>query len=463
MTDMDDVDSLRETREISSEDLELTLERAETLVARAQEVFETTVEVLRDTVRTLKTMPDNGDREVLKDVRAMNSALQFAMDMQEKARVAGSTHFGGGTGGGASTWTPPGTKSALDWRAFETPRAETAFLDTLSENALAGLAWLFEFWALPHQCAPEGDWRTWVVLGGRGAGKTRAGTEWVRGQVEGAAPEDAGVARRVALIGETYDQAVAVMVKGDSGLLACSPPDRRPRWVSSERRLVWPNGAEARVYSANDPEALRGPQFDCAWADELAKWPRAREAWDMLQFGLRLGDAPRAVVTTTPRNVAVLRELLERESTVTPMRPPRRTGPFWPTGSSKRSVRATAGRGWVGRRSTENCWRRPMTRSGGGWRSTRAGGRGAGGCLGHRGGRPAGDGARGLGRLRDRGGRGDRGGGAQRVARGRVGRLQRDLGQSRHLGPGGGAGLSPATARPGWWPRSTRAATWSRW
>jgi phage terminase large subunit-like protein len=207
-------------------------------------------------------------------------------------------------------------KSALDWRAFETPRAETAFLDTLSENALAGLAWLFEFWALPHQCAPEGDWRTWVVLGGRGAGKTRAGTEWVRGQVEGAAPEDAGVARRVALIGETYDQAVAVMVKGDSGLLACSPPDRRPRWVSSERRLVWPNGAEARVYSANDPEALRGPQFDCAWADELAKWPRAREAWDMLQFGLRLGVAPRAVVTTTPRNVAVLRELLERESTV---------------------------------------------------------------------------------------------------------------------------------------------------
>jgi hypothetical protein len=108
-----------------------------------------------------------------------------------------------------------------------------------------------------------------VVLGGRGAGKTRAGTEWVRGQVEGAAPEDAGVARRVALIGETYDQAVAVMVKGDSGLLACSPPDRRPRWVSSERRLVWPNGAEARVYSANDPEALRGPQFDCAWADEF--------------------------------------------------------------------------------------------------------------------------------------------------------------------------------------------------
>jgi len=193
---------------------------------------------------------------------------------------------------------------------------ETAFLDSLSDNALGALGWLFEFWALPHQCPPAGDWRTWVVLGGRGAGKTRAGTEWVRAQVEGAGPEDAGVARRVALIGETYDQAVAVMVKGDSGLLACAPPDWKPRWMSSERRLVWPNGAEARVYSANDPEALRGPQFDCAWADELAKWPRAREAWDMLQFGLRLGASPRAVVTTTPRNVAILRELLERESTV---------------------------------------------------------------------------------------------------------------------------------------------------
>jgi hypothetical protein len=117
----------------------------------------------------------------------------------------------------------------------ETPRDETAFLDTLSENALAGLAWLFEFWALPHQCPPEGDWRTWVVLGGRGAGKTRAGTEWVRAQVEGSGPEDAGTARRVALIGETYDQAVAVMVKGDSGLLACSPPDRRPPALGVER------------------------------------------------------------------------------------------------------------------------------------------------------------------------------------------------------------------------------------
>jgi hypothetical protein len=169
----------------------------------------------------------------------------------------------------ASILAPPGRKSALASLASGTTETESAFLEALSDNALGALAWLFEFWALEHQQPPEGDWRTWVVMGGRGAGKTRAGAEWVRAQVEGAGPGDAGVARRVALIGETYDQAVAVMIKGDSGLLACSPPDRRPRWIMSERRLVWPNGAEARAYSASDSEALRGPQFDCAWADEF--------------------------------------------------------------------------------------------------------------------------------------------------------------------------------------------------
>ncbi|MBL4627117.1 MAG: DNA-packaging protein [Roseicyclus sp.] len=190
---------------------------------------------------------------------------------------------------------------------------EARFLGSLKDDALAALPWLFEFWALPHQLPPEGDWTTWVVLGGRGAGKTRAGAEWVRLMVEGATPEAPGRARRVALIGETYDQALAVMVKGESGLIACSPPDRVPRWVAGERMLVWPNGAEARVYSAHDPEALRGPQFDLAWSDELAKWPKAQETWDMLQFGLRLGRHPQQIVTTTPRNVAVLKELLARD------------------------------------------------------------------------------------------------------------------------------------------------------
>ncbi|QBY02605.1 ATP-binding protein [Rhodophyticola sp. CCM32] len=190
------------------------------------------------------------------------------------------------------------------------------FLAGLSDAALAALPYVFDVWALPHQLPPEGDWRSWVILGGRGAGKTRAGAEWVRAMVEGGTPEAPGRARRVALVGETYDQALAVMVKGESGILACSPPDRCPRWVAGERLLIWPNGAEARLYSAHDPEALRGPQFDAAWVDELAKWKRAEETWDMLQFGLRLGRHPQQVVTTTPRNLGVLKDLLARDSTV---------------------------------------------------------------------------------------------------------------------------------------------------
>jgi phage terminase large subunit-like protein len=192
-----------------------------------------------------------------------------------------------------------------------------AFLKGLDERELVALPWIWEFWAFEHQLPPEGEWRSWVILGGRGAGKTRAGAEWVRAQVEGARPLDPGRAARVALVGETLDQVREVMVFGDSGLIACAPPDRKPVWEATRRRLVWPNGAVAQAFSAHEPEALRGPQFDAAWVDELAKWKKAREAWDMLQFGLRLGDDPRQVITTTPRNVAVLKEILENPSTVT--------------------------------------------------------------------------------------------------------------------------------------------------
>ncbi len=153
-------------------------------------------------------------------------------------------------------------------------------------------------------------------MGGRGAGKTRAGSEWVRMQVEGSTPLADGDARRVALVAETHDQGREVMVMGDSGILACSPPDRRPVWEAGRRRLVWPNGAIATVYSAHEPEALRGPQFDAAWADELAKWKKGEETWDMLQFALRLGQHPQQVVTTTPRNVGVLKSILRNASTV---------------------------------------------------------------------------------------------------------------------------------------------------
>jgi phage terminase large subunit-like protein len=212
--------------------------------------------------------------------------------------------------------TPRALKSGAAWLASATPEVIDAFLTGLSDNALAALPWLFEIWALPHQLPPEGVWKTWVIMGGRGAGKTRAGAEWVRAQVEGATPLGPGRARRVALLGETVDQVREVMVKGDSGIVACSPPDRRPLWEATRKRLVWPNGAVAQVFSAHDPDSLRGPQFDAAWADELAKWPKGQEAWDQLQFALRLGDNPRQVVTTTPQNVGVLKDILKNPSTV---------------------------------------------------------------------------------------------------------------------------------------------------
>ena len=207
-------------------------------------------------------------------------------------------------------------RSGADWLACATQTEVDDFLNGLSENALAALPWMFEFWALPHQLPPEGVWKTWVIMGGRGAGKTRAGSEWVRAEVEGAGPADPGRSRRVALVGETIDQVREVMIFGDSGILACSPPDRRPDWEATRKRLVWPNGAIAQVFSAHDPASLRGPQFDAAWVDELAKWPKAEETWDMLQFALRLGENPRQVVTTTPQNVGVLKTILKNPSTV---------------------------------------------------------------------------------------------------------------------------------------------------
>lgn len=198
------------------------------------------------------------------------------------------------------------------------PKGELeAFLDRLSPNALLSLPWLFEHWAIEgHQLPPEGDWTTWVILGGRGAGKTRAGAEWVRAMVEGGKPGDPGRMSRVALLGDTIDGAREVMVFGPSGILACSPPDRRPEWQASRKRLVWPNGAVAQLFSASNPESLRGPQFDGAWCDEVGKWKQAGAAWDMLQLGLRLGERPRALVTTTPRTTPFLQGLVAAKGTV---------------------------------------------------------------------------------------------------------------------------------------------------
>lgn len=212
--------------------------------------------------------------------------------------------------------TERGLRSGANWIACADAAVQEQFLNEMEDTELLALPYLFDFWAMDHQLPPEGAWRTWVVLGGRGAGKTRAGAEWVRAMVEGSKPLDPGKSRRVALVGETIEQVREVMVFGDSGILACSPEDRRPVWESGRKRLIWPNGAIATVHTAHDPEGLRGPQFDAAWVDELAKWKRGQETWDQLQFALRLGDDPRVCVTTTPRNVDVLKRLLASPSTV---------------------------------------------------------------------------------------------------------------------------------------------------
>lgn len=147
-------------------------------------------------------------------------------------------------------------------------------------------------------------------MGGRGSGKTRAGAEWVHGVAS-----RARVPLRIALVAETLADAREVMVDGVSGLWRIAR-DRRPAFEISRRRLVWPNGSVAQLFSSEDPESLRGPQFDLAWCDELGKWKHAQETWDMLQFGLRLGTAPRQVVTTTPRAIGLLKAIIADPATV---------------------------------------------------------------------------------------------------------------------------------------------------
>jgi phage terminase large subunit-like protein len=169
--------------------------------------------------------------------------------------------------------------------------------------------------AHPHQEHGEaanngGPWTTWLMLGGRGAGKTRAGAEWVRAMVHGIQPWTDRAHGRIALIGETAHDAREVMVEGESGLLRTSPRLQRPEWIATRRRLEWPNGAVGQVFSADDPQSLRGPQFEAAWCDEIAKWRYAQATFDTLQFGLRLGARPRQLITTTPRPLPLIKRLI---------------------------------------------------------------------------------------------------------------------------------------------------------
>ncbi|MGA9581127.1 MAG: terminase family protein [Allosphingosinicella sp.] len=167
-----------------------------------------------------------------------------------------------------------------------------------------------EWWwqARGGQIEPGGDWRIWAVVAGRGFGKTRAGAEWVSERAR------ADPTARIALVAASRDEVARVMVEGESGILAVARIGEAPRWISSRGLVVFPSGAHAYAYSAAQPQQLRGPQHHFAWCDELAKWPRAQAAWDNLMLGLRLGEAPRAIVTTTPQPVPLLKRLrtLER-------------------------------------------------------------------------------------------------------------------------------------------------------
>lgn len=172
-------------------------------------------------------------------------------------------------------------------------------------DALASGGWRST--ARPNQLPPPGDWNTWLLLAGRGFGKTRSGSEFVRENVE------MGTAKRIALVAPTAADARDVIVEGESGILAVSSSWCRPDYEPSKRRLTWPNGAVGTLFSADEPDRLRGPQFDLAWCDELAAWTYASDCWNMLMLGLRLGKHPRCLVTTTPRPIRILKELIARE------------------------------------------------------------------------------------------------------------------------------------------------------
>ena len=196
--------------------------------------------------------------------------------------------------------------SALE-RAVRTSGPD-AVLEALSEPEKAALRYIWRLQARENQIAPPGDWLTWLVLTGRGWGKTRVMSEWIRGRIE------SGEARRIALVGRTPADARDVMVEGESGLLSVFPPDQRPDYEPSKRRITFHTGAVATVYSSENPDQLRGPQHDTAACDELATF-KSPEAFDNLQLGLRLGR-PRQIVTTTPRPVRVLRDLMGGADTV---------------------------------------------------------------------------------------------------------------------------------------------------
>lgn len=183
-------------------------------------------------------------------------------------------------------------------------------LSRVTGRDLRAFAWAWDSFITAKQKTPPGDWRVWLLLAGRGFGKTRTGAEWVLEQAR-RVPD-----ARIALVGASQEEAVRVMVEGESGLLRCAPPDEEPQWSASRGEVRFPTGALAHVYSGGDGERLRGPQHHFAWADELGKWRDADNAWDNLMMGMRLGERPQVLITTTPGNIGLLKRIRAGEGVV---------------------------------------------------------------------------------------------------------------------------------------------------
>ncbi len=197
--------------------------------------------------------------------------------------------------------------------ACAAPQLQTAFMKALTPNEKIYVLNNWKILQQEYQKCPDesegNDWKIWLFLGGRGTGKTRTGAEWVRERVKQGA-------KRIALIAPGFSDAREVMIEGESGLCNIGFPSERPHYQSSRHRLVWPNGAVAHIFSAEDPDGLRGPQFEYAWADEFCAWNYAEDTLSNLRFALRLGKNPKLVITTTPKPIKALLNLIEQDGVI---------------------------------------------------------------------------------------------------------------------------------------------------
>jgi phage terminase large subunit-like protein len=203
-------------------------------------------------------------------------------------------------------------QAAIRLLSLKTPEEQLEWMSKCSPTDALLIDAAFETWSAKGQIAPiDEGWRVWLMMAGRGFGKTRAGAEWIY---------LLGWSRpvRIALVAASIDEARAIMVEGRSGLLSVARRQRHKlKWEPSLGKLTWPKGSVAQLFSGDNADGLRGPEHHFAWCDELAKWREADAAWDNLQMGLRLGVRPRALVTTTPKPIALLDRIKQDKWTIT--------------------------------------------------------------------------------------------------------------------------------------------------